>query len=187
VGDVVTVQRAQDGKMDVHTHGTIERQIHASTVTWLDRQTRGEVMSASFTHELNQGLRARREELERSGVLQKGEPSPAPDELARRLSRMEFERWVIAERAQRSAAGQRPLELVRDVRRFEGRVREEPVKLHAATFMVVEGRTHDTLVPLNKELWALRGQRVEGSWEHDAQAGRSRLAVKPVRENEVER
>lgn len=139
-----------------------------------------------FARELHQAQRDRRMELERLGVVKAGEAALAPEELSRRLAHVEFDQWLEREHAERRATAQRPLQLVRDIERFEGRVREEPVSLKGARFLVVEGTSRDTLVPLTKELWAQRGQKIEGHWERDVQTGRGKLVTHIARERDFE-
>jgi hypothetical protein len=71
--------------------------------------------------------------------------------------------------------------------RIEGHVRAEPVQLHGSTFLVVEGRERDMLVPYQHELWTLRGRRVEGQRHINPQTGTPHLVIKPARDNEHER
>jgi type IV secretory pathway VirD2 relaxase len=185
-GEIITARATADQTI-IQTHGTLEAQIKALHVTWLDQQSHAPNALHPFDREIHSASRARRAELERCAALTRHEHTPSTTELARRLAHIELNNWLAAEQERRRAHSQKPLVMARDMTRFEGHVRSEPVQLHGSTFLVVEGRERDMLVPYQHELWTLRGQRVEGQRRINPQTGTPHLVIKPARDNEHER
>ncbi len=161
VGEWLTIKVSEpEQKGAVHfnleRHGKLGELAHERRVTWLDAKLH-EAPEGQH-REIKQACEARRQELERWGIVAKQEQLPTR-ELYKRLDAVEVEaaRQQVVERG-----GGKPILHQSTMPQASGVLREE-IQLRQGRFVVLESERYQLVLPASKELRAQLGKRVEVS------------------------